>query len=61
MTPDKGHSNNLVTSSPLQKYKFHQRRISEPHVYKPHYTGSYHSYIDRSRDEENIENDEFMD
>ena len=50
-TPDKGHSKNLVTSFPLQKYRIRQIERTKPHGSKPHYKGSDNSYIDRLHDE----------
>ena len=61
MTPDKGHGKNLVAILPFQKYPIHWRETSEPHGFKPFYTGSDNFFTERSHDEENIENDKFMD
>ena len=36
VTPDRVHRNNLVTSSPLQKYSIHYKEGTEPHESKPH-------------------------
>ena len=52
--PDKVHRNNLVASSPLQKYPIHQRVTSEPHGSKPFYTGSDNSFTERPHDEETL-------
>ena len=61
MTPNKVHRNILFTTSPLQKYPIHQRERTKTCRSKPHYKGSDYFYTERSHDEENIENYEFMD
>ena len=59
MTLDKGHRNNLVVSSPLQKYPICRRENSEPHGSKPFYTGLDNSCTESSHEKENIKITDF--